>query len=361
MSPMLSFLNGMWLATWKNSPKDEDEPGQRILYSQSVDGEKWTGTSSSFSPPSSGQEDQQPQILFPNISTASSPAHLFAEPTLLLNRSVYAAASPTQFCLYPDQYQSVLLLRQVTDGKFDDFGPVFWASYDVPDQYVDNTEVHNILTLGDMPLQVQQDVALLQDQRYKPCDTTPTQQDHTPKCEFCTNGCQDWSEVRKNISIIENERSHYLLPDGGDVILYRSRGGSLPNWLYSSIRTSPEDPWPTPQQTNITDDVSNLNAGNLIDGRAFLVSNVLVNVVRDPLYLSLTDNTNLNFVSSSVIVSCEWSIFRNLPRQPDGCQFRYTGSAKQGGCQYPQSVVINSSYLYVIFSLNKEDIWLTRT
>jgi hypothetical protein len=42
MSPMLSFLNGRFLATWKLSVADEDEPGQRVMYAQSDDGVAWT-------------------------------------------------------------------------------------------------------------------------------------------------------------------------------------------------------------------------------------------------------------------------------------------------------------------------------
>lgn len=29
MAPMFGFYDGQFLATWKNSPTDEDQPGQR--------------------------------------------------------------------------------------------------------------------------------------------------------------------------------------------------------------------------------------------------------------------------------------------------------------------------------------------
>ena len=109
------------------------------------------------------------------------------------------------------------------------------------------------------------------------------------------------------------------------------------------------------QETNITDDVSNLNAGNLPDGRAYLVSNALVNYIRDPLYLSTTDDTNLRFVKTNVLVSCHMEVF-----QPGGCIRRFQGSGSQPGCQYPQALPItgDSSNFFVIFSMNKEDIWI---
>jgi hypothetical protein len=339
MSPMISYYHSMFLATWKNSPEDEDQPGQRVLYSQSLDGKNWTDANS-------GE-----RILFPNISTNAVPTALFAEPTLLLNNRVYAAASPIQFCLYPDQYQEYLLLREVFDD-FDSFGPIFWASWNVPLMYIENSHVHQIISLSEMPTYVQQDVALLNNTSptYRPCDPNHHEPGHSAKCEYCANGCQNWTDV--TVSTIENERTHYLLPESaGDVILYRNKG-QLPNHLYASVRMPLDAPWPPVAETNITDDVSNLNAGNLPDGRAFLVSNAMVNVGRDPLYISTTDETNLRFISTKVLVSCHFDVFK-----PFGCVRRFSGST-QPGCQYPQALVINEVGFLTIFSLNKEDIWL---
>lgn len=58
------------LATWKCSPRDEDQPGQRILYSQTADGVHWTDPTAE---------------MFPNVSTTSNPARLFAAPPLWIN------------------------------------------------------------------------------------------------------------------------------------------------------------------------------------------------------------------------------------------------------------------------------------
>ena len=383
MSPMLSLLDGAFLASFKNSPRDEDQPGQRVLYSQSLDGLSWTDPSdaslplpslSAWSPPSASlapppppSPPPAPRVLFPNISTAAHPAALFAEPTVLLNGRAYAAASPRQFCLYPDQYAAVLLLRQVLPGALDAFGPVFWASRAVPPGWEENSAVHGIPTVLAMPQQTQADVALLLvNSSYAPCaqggalQGGTQEKGATTKCEFCPLGCQNWTEATQNASTIENERSHYLLPGGdSDVILYRSHGAHVPNFLYASVRPAFSAPWPAPQQTNITDDVANFNAGNLPDGRAFLVSNALITAVRNPLFLSTTDASNLRFVSTSVISSCEMPLF-STPKQPVGCLQRFSGGAKQGGCQYPQALAISQGYFYAIFSLNKEDIWLVR-
>ena len=50
-------------------------------------------------------------------SSQSPNVALFAGPPLTINGRLYAAASPKQYCLYPDFYQPLLLLRRVyTDG-----------------------------------------------------------------------------------------------------------------------------------------------------------------------------------------------------------------------------------------------------
>ena len=123
MSPMLSYLNGSFLASWKLAAQSEDQAGQKIMAAQSRDGLTWT-------PAANGA------LLFPSMNSSENPRiALFAEPSLLNNGRVYAAASPTQFCLYPDQYQSVLLLRRIFDDAPGHFGPIFWASASIPPNF----------------------------------------------------------------------------------------------------------------------------------------------------------------------------------------------------------------------------------
>jgi hypothetical protein len=70
---MIDAFNGSFIAYWKNSPRDEDQPGQRVLWSYSADGQQWTPTDGA-------------NILFPNMSTASNfHVALFAEPALHIN------------------------------------------------------------------------------------------------------------------------------------------------------------------------------------------------------------------------------------------------------------------------------------
>lgn len=350
MSPMLSFLNNRFLASWKLSVSDEDEPGQRVMWAQSNDGSTWTTTSDGSN------------VLFPSMNSTENPrVALFAEPSLLLNGRVYAAASPKQFCLYPDQYQTILLLRRVFDDQIGLFGPLFWASSTIPDGFAIASARENVTSLAEQDIQTQNDIALLtQTTTTPPCPTDGS----TSKCEFCSGGCQNWT-VALNVSSLENERSHYNVPgSSAEVLLYRSHN----RFLYASVRESLGDTWPVPIITNITDDVANFNAGNFpltngLNGRAYLVSNALITLLRDPIFLS-TSIDGFAFSSTAAIGTCENKIFTS-PTQPWGCQYRINGGAKEGGLQYPQSAIVTSPSLsagfYVIVSLNKEDIWISRT
>eukprot|EP00048_Salpingoeca_helianthica_P001515 m.49791 g.49791 ORF g.49791 m.49791 type:complete len:414 (+) comp11517_c0_seq4:1122-2363(+) len=347
MSPMLSFFFGQFLASWKCAPQDEDQPGQRILYSQSHDGQTWT--------PTDGTNE-----LFPNMSTSTHHVALFAEPTLQINGRVYAAASPKQFCLYPDQYFDVLLLRRVDTTTFGKFGPIFWAAPKIPQGFEEASALRGVVTIAQMDATTQADIAMLADPNFAPCNASSG----TAKCEYCQNGCQPWS-IPLNITGIENERTHYVVPHSNpqtDVLLYRSRlykeGG---NHLYASVRRGLNGSWTVPIATNISDDVANINAGPLPDGRVYLLSNAMVTVFRDPLFISTTTD-GWHFSRTNVVASCEMSAFRS-PKQPWGCLQRYKGGAKEGGLQYPQGMAVTAPGVegfYAIFSVNKEDIWVAR-
>ena len=85
---MIDSFNGSLIAYWKNSVRDEDQPGQRVLWSYSADGLQWTPTDGT-------------NILFPNMSTSSNfNVALFAEPALHINgRQCAASPHPCHPCL----------------------------------------------------------------------------------------------------------------------------------------------------------------------------------------------------------------------------------------------------------------------
>ena len=71
---------------------------------------------------------------------------------------------------------------------------------------------------------------------------------------------------------MDHERTHYRLPgqNTSDVLLYRQG-----LYLFASTRlnSTRKADWPLVSATDIPNDSSNLNAGELPDGRIFLVHN----------------------------------------------------------------------------------------
>jgi hypothetical protein len=89
---MIDNFNGSFIAYWKNSPRDEDQPGQRVLWSYSSDGQQWTPTDGT-------------NVLFPNMSTSSNyNVALFAEPALHINgRQCVESSNPSVRLLFTRQ------------------------------------------------------------------------------------------------------------------------------------------------------------------------------------------------------------------------------------------------------------------
>ena len=62
---MIDYHAGRLLLTWKCSPENEDQAGQRVLYSQSSDGVHWT--------PVSSADHGDSSTMFPNMVRARCP------------------------------------------------------------------------------------------------------------------------------------------------------------------------------------------------------------------------------------------------------------------------------------------------
>lgn len=249
-----------------------------------------------------------------------------------------------------DQWPTVLLLRRVYNDTIGHFGPIFWASTSIPAGFEEASAANNVTTVLQQDAQTQADVATLTPNATAlPCQAPL----FSTKCEACVGGCQSMA-LALNTSSLENEVTHYRVPGTQtDILLYRSHD----EILFASVRPDLDSNWSLPQPTNITNDVANLNAGTLPSGKVYLVANSMINVFRDPLYLS-TSQDGWAWDATHVIGSCEQSVFTG-PSQPWGCLYRYPGGAKEGGLQYPQAIALTTSpMMYVVVSVNKEDIWV---
>ena len=269
-------------------------------------------------------------------------------------------------------------------------GPIFWAK-DPGVAFSDTNKRLGIHTLSQMPEETRADISgLLSGAR--PCPENAT------KCEFCEGGCQDLREAALGDAPCKLadpggpwiERTHWRVPKTqDDILVYRAEGKEL---CFSQRSGGIRGNWSAPSTSRLTDIHSNMNAGTLPDGRIYLLHNpIWGKTERDPLVLSLSTD-GFNFDQAFVALSC-----RLPPVAPTntscpnavlcphfGCKRRNPGGGSPGPqyllhpicvfvlhlsesdqerlvarSRYPQGLV-HEDHLYVIMSMNKEDIWVAR-
>ncbi len=152
----------------------------------------------------------------------------------------------------------------------------------------------------------------------------------------------------------------WRLDDGTWVRLFRDVGdghattrarveNSRSRRMYSAFSFDSGKTWTTPTRTNFPDACARANSGKLPDGQVYVINNAIPLSTkqggRSMLGISLSRD-GLTFDRMAVIHFVA----------PDK---RYAGKAKSSGYQYPHSVIVGE-YLWVIYSVNKEDIEAAR-
>jgi len=152
----------------------------------------------------------------------------------------------------------------------------------------------------------------------------------------------------------------WRLDDGTWVRLYRDSGSIHARTLreeeasksrrnYVAFSFDNGKSWTMPTRTSFPDACARSNAGKLPDGQVYVINNVLPlptkNGGRSLLAISLSRD-GLTFDRMSVIRFV-------APQQ------RYRGRSKSVGYAYPHSTVVGE-HLWVIYSVNKEDIEIAR-
>ncbi|MCK4678949.1 MAG: exo-alpha-sialidase [Bacteroidales bacterium] len=154
--------------------------------------------------------------------------------------------------------------------------------------------------------------------------------------------------------------SAWKLGDGTWVKLYRDGGIKNASSLkeieesksrrnYASFSFDVGKSWTTPTRTNFPDAYARTNAGIFPNGQIYVINNVL------PLSTKKGGRILLAIsLSKDGLIFDRVAVIRFLSPPK-----RYEGRAKAVGYQYPHSVVVGNN-LWVIYSVNKEDIQLTR-
>jgi hypothetical protein len=330
----IGHFHGTFFASWSNQEWGEDGPGQRVLCSLSTDGKKW----------------KEPFVCLPSMGDMRKPERygrvLTAEAWVEVAGKMYVVADvndkPGPTNKIASGYETtvggqkrMMFDRRVGWGRVarsvarnGDMGPVFWLVDDPPapmegfPQYPNASDPE----YREIASQIDQDLA------------NPL---HMPAWDFLNHTDRPRSDDNHEMG----EPTAYRRPDG--VIVKLSRDDQS-HWLYASLSSDGGKTWTTHVRTNIPNSPSKAVAGTLPNGKIYLIGNQIpggAHNFRDPLVIALSpDGKNFNWAAA---------IRHGTP------PLRHPGLYKDHGFQYP-SAMVEGNALWVIYSINKEDVAISR-
>ena len=333
----LHYYQGVLFASWDNHARDENSSGQHGVFRYSTDeGKTWSEQQRLFPPlanyvPASVAKVPKPFQTSQGFAEVDGRLYGVTCVDRALKKKVYRFNEVSRTRIG-------LLAREVrVDGTL---GPVFWLSdqYPVPESGYPS-----------IPAGVPSLVAKLSAYFKEPA--------HLPQLLFKPRQWPDSDDEHR----MTEPTQPWRLEDGTWVRLYRNQGtvhgttraeteASRPRRHYASFSFDNGENWTPPTRTNFPDTGARANSGQLPNGRYYVINNPLAMSARQGgrqmLAISLSED-GLNFDRMAVIK------FAAPPQ-------RYEGKSKgAGGYQYPHSVVVGN-HLWVIYSVNKEDVEVTR-
>jgi hypothetical protein len=310
----VTVFNHRLYAIWSSSERDEDSPGQRVMYSYLED-TGWV----------------RPRILFqPDIEADGRLRVLTAggfnehDGTLVAYAGDYSV----------DRKSTRLLARTTQDGKTwtevrDLHVPV------CPNHGPQRTSNGRLIIAGNTAFPYTDDPAGLTG--WKMSGIYPAAAEN-----FQDNPGTFW-EVAKDLHLSNLcEGAFYQTDDGILHMLLRSTGSTWPPpsfHLWESRSADQGETWDKPRETDFTNTDSKFHFGRLPDGRYYCVGNP-VRAGRNPLVLSLSRD-GVHFDEHYLLGDERY-------------KRRFDGGAKGGDYSYPHSMVYDGR-LYVIVARQKEE------
>lgn len=333
----IGHFQGTFFASWSNQEWDEDAPGQRVLCSLSSNGRNW----------------KQPFVCLPSMGGMRKFKRygrvLTAEAWVVVGGKMYVVGDVNDkpgltnkiasgYELTESGQKRTMFDHRIGWGRVarsvapnGEMGPIFWLVDDPP------APMEGFPKYPDARDPQFREVA-------KQINSILAEPLHMPAWDFLKHTTRPHSVDNHEMC----EPSVYRRPDGVLVKLSRDCGPHGSRRLYASLSSNQGETWTTPVRTNIPDSPSKSVTGTLPNGMNYLIGNQVprsAHGVRDPLVISLSrDGKTFNWAAAM------------LHGSPP---LRYPGHAKDHGFQYPSAMVVGKA-LWVIYSINKEDVSIAR-
>ena len=318
--PAIAFYNSTLFASWSSSAKDEDSPGQCVWYS--------------FSNDESNRKWADPAILFPsmdNMQPRNNPGRVLTPLGFCkVDDLIYAIAEVHDWLEGGDNNRKQdgkgKIIRSInTEGQL---GEIFWLNVTPPDPVPGFPEYPNAWD--------PQYSSIAEKIRNWLDDPM-----HAPPWEFMNHTTRP--KALDGHQMCEMTRA-VILPNGDYIRMYRDCSGRLRNYVQTSRDKGKS--WDKAVSTNIPDSNSKTYLGMLPDSTIYMINNAIDELgQRDPLSIAILDDEN------------QFSWVGNI--KYDAPRIKFEGAHKEPGFQYP-SAVATEKYLWVIYSVGKEDIEVAR-
>lgn len=314
--PSITFFKNRFIAIWSNGIKDEDAPGQRVLWSQSPDGLHWTKPMV-LANPSVYSNDTL------NVLTAAGFHHY--RDTLVAYYGEYS----------PHKTQTRLWAKTSTDG-------VHWSNpLDMhipvnPNQGPVAISGGRLIICGNFTFSYTDDPSGIRNWQVRSFYSKTQYTQDNPATFYKP------AEINHLPPLCES--SFFQTPDGRIHALLRVTGNGWKGKLWLTESNDKGEHWSIPVETNFTDNDSKFQFGKMPSGNAYFyvgIPDTLHHYARTPLVLAIAKRGTV--FNKQYIIADE-----NYTLQKDGLW-------KGGQYGYPNAIIQNG-HMYVIVSRQKEAI-----
>jgi len=330
----LAVHDGVFYAMWSNHPKGEDSPGQFVRFSVSRDGKTWSA----------------PQRLFPPYGEIKGfnqvGTHGGAGGWVVVKGRLYGLMGLTDCVGFANSDRSSLQDHEDADHRFmvrEGLGGVARAV----DASGDDIALGPIFMLpGGKALKATEPLAKEIAPANETLQATANAVHHAVAARYPA-GERTAVDTQRPC-----EPVYYRAKDGKQVCLLRD--DEFSHRMYVSVSHDGKT-WPAAQPTDIPDSPSQSETVVLEDGKVLLIGNQMAPKFDNPGEIKHHSRDPL-----MVSVSADGYRFtRAYALRTGRQQFRVPNvGGRGGGGQYPSGLVHNGR-LYVLYSMGKEDIWIS--